>query len=116
MNSVPPASPERLAQRQLDAYNARDVEAFAACYAEDVDVRDLRTNDPILRGRAALHERYGKMFAATPDLRAEVGTRITCGPFAFDHEQVTRNGGRSEVVAIYEVKDGLIFRVWFARP
>ena len=51
-----------------------------------------------------------------PDLHAEVGTRITCGPFAFDHEKVTRNGGRSEVVAIYEVKDGLIHRVWFARP
>ena len=30
-------SPQALAQAQLDAYNARDLEAFVAVYAEDVE-------------------------------------------------------------------------------
>ena len=33
--------PAALAQRQLDAYNAHDLEAFLACYAYDVEVYEL---------------------------------------------------------------------------
>jgi hypothetical protein len=35
-------NPEAVVQRQLDAYNARDLARFVACYAEDVLVRQQR--------------------------------------------------------------------------
>ena len=31
-------SPEAIVQRQLEAYNARDLERFVACYGDDVRV------------------------------------------------------------------------------
>jgi uncharacterized protein (TIGR02246 family) len=104
-----------LAARQLEAYNRRDADAFAACYAEDVVVADLRTGKELMRGREELRARYAAMFAATPDLRAEVDRRIVMGQVAIDHERVTKQGALVEVVAIYEAKDGAIARVWFVR-
>jgi hypothetical protein len=46
--------PAAFAQRQLDAYNARDLERFIREYAEDVVVYRLPDPKPIIVGRAAL--------------------------------------------------------------
>ncbi len=37
-------TPESIVQRQLDAYNARDVEAFLACYTADCVIEDGEGN------------------------------------------------------------------------
>jgi len=112
-------TPERTAlgaaQRQLDAYNALDIDAFAVCFHEDVEVYDLPTGALKMKGRAALHASYGAMFASTPDLHAALVSRSTVGRFAFDREVVTGRGDTPvHAMAIYEVDDdGLITRVWF---
>jgi hypothetical protein len=36
--------PEQLIQRQLDCYNAKDIEGLLAAYAADVEHYDLRGN------------------------------------------------------------------------
>lgn len=110
---------EQLAQRQLDAYNARDLDAFAACYAEDVEARSLGSDEVLFRGRQSLRDRYGPMFRSSPELHCELVKRLVMGRFVFDEERVTgRDGGPgvSRVVAIYEVRDRLIRKIWFARP
>lgn len=110
---------ETMAQRQLDAYNARDLDAFVACYAKDVEVRDQKTGDLMMKGHTALRERYGALFGASPKLHCELVNRIVMGSFVFDQERVTgRNGGNevARVVAIYEVEGDAIAKVWFARP
>ena len=106
-----------LAQRQLDAYNARDIEAFVACYAEDVRIWDLHTQTLRMQGRQALRERYGPMFLAHPDLHAELVGRLAIGSTAVDQERVTGlvEGGVVHAIATYEVRDGLIRQVRFAR-
>ncbi len=108
---------ERLAQAQLDAYNAGDIDAFAACYAEDVEVFDLHSGERRMAGRDALREAYGRLFAENPDQHAELLGRIVQGATAVDHERVTgrARGGVVFAVAIYQVEDGAIRRVWFAR-
>lgn len=50
--------PEAFAQRQLEAYNARDLERFVREYAEDVVVYRLPDPSPIIVGRAALAAHY----------------------------------------------------------
>ena len=65
-------SPTDMAQRQLDAYNARDIEAFLACYAPDVEVRDFPSGALTMEGREAMRARYGDMFARCPDLHARL--------------------------------------------
>ena len=104
-----------LAQRQLDAYNAQDVETFAACYAEDVRVERLPGGEAVAEGRAALRTLYGDLFRSEPGRRAELLARMTCGRFAVDHERVTSAPGAAPrfAVAIYQVEGGLIRRVWF---
>lgn len=107
---------ERVVQVQLEAYNARDVEAFAATYADDVRIYDYPDR---LRyeGIDTLRARYGEAFRSGPDVRARISKRIVQGNFVIDHEHVTGrpDGVDVDAVAIYEVRNGRIQAVWFIR-
>ena len=101
---------------QVAAYNARDVDAFAACYAEDVVIEDADGN-VLARGRSQILEQYGPFFAAAPDLHAEIETRIRIGAHVIDEERITGAGPEPmHAVAIYHLADGLIDRVQFLGP
>jgi hypothetical protein len=103
-------------QRQLDAYNAQDLDAFMACYAQDVVLAGLN-GEVTERGSNAVRARYGALFARFPHNRARLVNRIDLGNVVIDHEDVEREPGgeRFQVAAIYTVRDGLIVRVDFAR-
>lgn len=109
--------PAALAQRQLDAYNARDLEAFLACYAEDCTVAAHPSGAEMMRGREAMRTRYGRLFDEHPDLHCTLLARVEHEVFAIDHEHVTglKPDEVVHAVAMYEVRDGLIQRVWFLR-
>ena len=100
--------------RQVEAYNARDVGAFAACYAEDLVIVDAGGAE-LTQGRAQLAEQYGRWFARNPELHVEIVSRIEIGAFVIDAEVVTGTpDGPMQAVAIYRVDDdGLIDRVQF---
>ena len=106
---------EAVVQAQVDAYNARNVDTFAALYAEDVRVHRLPEGDLILDGRSALRERYASFFEVSPDLNCTVVRRIVAGPWVVDREVVTgaRGGAPLRAVAIYKVQDDLIQTIWF---
>jgi hypothetical protein len=101
-------------QQQADAYNARDVETFVACYAEEVAIEDA---DGVVQksGRDMMRQQYGELFASCPDLHAEVPTRIRVGSYVVDEERVTGlPDGAVHAIAIYRLDDdGLIDRVRF---
>lgn len=111
-----PGETARLAQAQLDAYNAHDIDAFAACYAEDVEVYDLG-GALRFRGVDALHATYARVFATKPALHAELVGRLVVGDTAVDQERVTglRDDHEVHALAIYKVAGGRITHVWFAR-
>jgi imidazolonepropionase-like amidohydrolase len=110
-----PDTPEAVVQRQLEAYNRGDVEAFAATYAEDVELFDLGADPkPTRSGRAALVATYGPMLARLKP-QAAIASRTVTGSFVTDHERVTVNGNILDAVAVYQVEKGLIRRVWFAQ-
>ena len=110
-------SPEAVVQKQLEAYNAHNLDAFAATYADDVELTELPA-DVFVRGIAQLRERYAKPFA-DPTLHAEIVNRIVVGNTIVDHERVRRTfpegPGTMEALAIYVVENGKITRVWFRR-
>ena len=97
-------TPEAIVQKQLEAYNAHDLEAFAATYA--------------VRGIAQLRERYAPAFADAT-LHAEIVNRMVVGNTVVDHERVRRRfpegPGTLEAIAIYMVENGKIAKVWFRR-
>lgn len=102
-------------QRQLDAYNAHDVDALLATYAEDAE-HFAHPEQLIARGHDQLRERFTARFAE-PNLHAQLIHRCVMGTKVIDHEIVTRTfpegPGTLELVAIYEVQHGKIAKAWF---
>ena len=112
-DELAPDRPEDLVQRQLNAYNARDLEAFLACFAPEVTVRELDGRVK-LKGLAALRKSYGKLFTDHPGLHAEVTKRMILGTRIVDEERVTGLGPAPlRAAAIYEVKQNRITGIWF---
>ena len=105
-----------IAQAQLDAYNAQDLEAYVSFFAEDCVVSGLN-GVPTETSRAAITIRYAKAFAQFPENKAILKNRIAVGNTVVDHELVIRapGGEQFESIAIYTFKDGLISRVDFAK-
>ena len=106
------SNPETIVNKQLEAYNNRDVEEFAKTYAKDIKLYLLPDN-LTTDGITELKKRYEAMFNSVPDLNAEIMNRIVLGNKVIDKEKVTINGKIYYAIAIYEVKDGLISKVTF---
>lgn len=103
-------SPEAVVQRQLDAYNARDIDALLATYAPDA--RQYEHPGKLLAtGADEMRERMAVRFRE-PNLHARLLQRAVMGNIVIDHEEVTRTfpegTGTVNMVAIYEVVDGRI--------
>jgi hypothetical protein len=106
--------PAAFAQRQLDAYNARDLDRFVAEYTDDVAVFRLPGTDPILQGKQSFAEHYAKNRFNLPALHAKLVNRMVLGNKVIDQEYITgMPGSPMEVAAIYEVTPAGISRVWF---
>jgi hypothetical protein len=107
-------APEALVQKQVDAYNAHDVEAFAACYGPEIEFRTMDGKVNPEKGLAPLKRAYTELFKQLPGLRVKVLKRITQGAFVIDQQQADGMGPNPIIVtAIYEVSQGKIVRVWF---
>jgi imidazolonepropionase-like amidohydrolase len=110
-----PPSPETVVRRQVDAYNARDIDAFLSFYADDVVIRSLPSGEVVWDGKEAMRAPYARRFSENPELNCTITERIVHGDWVVDHELVTgaRDRPRFRAVATYEVRDGLIRNVWF---
>jgi hypothetical protein len=101
-----------IVQKQLDAYNAKDLDAFMAIYTESVKLYNY-PNELLSEGKDQMRKDYIAWFQRTPDLKASVKKRIVIGNKVIDEEQVTANGKIFNTVAIYEVENGRIRKVTF---
>jgi putative hydrolase of HD superfamily len=113
---MPILDPAAVVQAQLDAYNAKDIDALMLTYAPDA--QQFTLHGPLLaQGHEAIRPRYVARFVE-PDLHARLLSRTVLGNFVTDLEVVTRNFpeglGTVEMLCIYEVVDGRIQRASFA--
>lgn len=108
--------PVALIERQTEAYNARDLNRFVATYADSVQIFRMPAPAPAISGKSQLTEEYRVRFQS-PQLHADILSRIVLGNKVFDHERVSGIlADPIEAVAVYEVLDGLIHTVWFYFP
>ena len=78
MNAAATLSPAQIVQGQLDAYNAQDLDAHCAHFADDVVVAGL--NGEVARtGIDAYRAFYAKTFAEFPKNKATLLNRIVVG-------------------------------------
>lgn len=109
-------TPESIVAKQVNAYNARDLDAFLSYYSDDVKIYEF-PDDLMLESKQEIIPRYVERFKSKK-LHAKIIDRMVIGNKVIDREQVT---GRDDnkvvnVVAIYEInEEGLISKVWFVR-
>jgi imidazolonepropionase-like amidohydrolase len=111
-------SPAAVVQRQVDAYNAHDLERFVATYAEDAELFDLPdAAAPRVSGRESIRADYGALFRDFPNLHCTIVNRAIEGAYVFDQEMCTfePNDAPLRGTAIYLVEGALIKSVWFAQ-
>jgi hypothetical protein len=104
-----------IVRQQLDAYNARDIDGFMSCWAEDAEVFAWPA-EPVAKGADDIRARHIERFKE-PNLHAQLLSRVTVGGLVVDREIVTRNFpeglGTLDVIGIYELEEGRIRRAWF---
>lgn len=105
-------TPADLAQRQLNAYNFRNIDAFLEPYAEDVEVYNY-PDKLLFKGKEAMRKNYSQIFENTPNLHCELLGRIVQGNIVIDQERVQFRDKIVEAVAIYHVENGKIKKVYF---
>jgi hypothetical protein len=108
------SDPAIVIQRQLDAFNAKDLNSLLAIYADDAEMFE-HPDKLLAKGTAALRERFAVRFQE-PNLHAALLARVVMGDTVVDHERITRTfpegPGTMEVIMIYEVTAGRIIRAW----
>lgn len=104
---------EAAVQRQLDAYNARDLERFLAEFSPQVRVFRPPAVAPAIEGIDALRAFYASERFNRPALHAELLGRMVIGNKVVDHERIS--GVRDvpfEMVVVYQVVEGRIATLW----
>ncbi|WP_430411894.1 nuclear transport factor 2 family protein [Kordia sp.] len=105
-----------IVQKQVEAYNARNIQAFSALFSDDVKMYDfpkkLRSS-----GKAELEKRFGQMFKNTPDLFSYIEDRIASGNTVIDHEKVTfkKDEPAKEFIVMYIVENDKITEVYYIK-
>ncbi|MBI1343537.1 MAG: amidohydrolase family protein [Terrimonas sp.] len=115
--AFPPSSfvknkPEMLAQEQLNAYNAHNLEAFLAPYADDVEIYQF-PNTLQIKGKDAMRKAY-QFVAQSKGLYCRLVNRIISGNMVIDQEEVRGLGPDTlKGIAIYYIENGKISKVYF---
>ena len=109
-----PSHAEAVVQRQLLAYNRRDLDAFTREFTDDVLIYRMPKSEPSLSGKAALTAYYRDNRFNAPDLHAELVSRMVVGNKVVDHERITGlSDGVTELIAVYETTAAGISKAWF---
>jgi imidazolonepropionase-like amidohydrolase len=106
-------TPYALVQRQLNAYNGHNLEAFLEPYADDVEIYDF-PNKLQMKGKEAMRKAY-QFITQEPTLHCELRGRIIQGNTVIDHERVRFGKNVVEAIAIYKIENGKIKRVYFTQ-
>lgn len=111
-------TPEEVVQKQLEAYNQRDIESFMAVIDPEIKVYDFATAKNTMQGYDACKAFYSKLFNDSPNLHSTILTRTVFGNKVIDHESITGRNGNDEVlelVLIYEVENAKIHKITVLR-
>jgi len=115
-NSDDLATPaEKVIAAQLKAYNDRDLEQFVSHWAPDAKIYSW-PDGLVAEGLDEIAQAHAERFAQ-PHLHAVLLSRLAIDDLVIDRELVTRTEHDQpkvvQVIAIYEIKGGLIQRAWF---
>ncbi len=103
------AAPVDVVQRQLEAYNERDIEAFIETFHDTAIFVDFKTGEIRMKGKMDIKEKFDSYFKESPELHSDVIKRMEIGNSVIDHEHIVGSRGSAEmreIIMIYEVNEG----------
>lgn len=112
-------SPEQVVQRQLDSYNARDIEAFMSVIHPNVILVNHADDQVLAKGYDQVKSTYTDLFNSSPNLHSNLKDRMVMGNKVIDHESITGRQGNPEaieLIVIYEVEEEKIKKITVIRP
>lgn len=107
-------TPEKIVQKNLDAYNALDIETFMACFHDEIKMYNYGLEKPSAQGLDEVRKIYQGLFDRSPKLHSDIINRIIYANKVIDHESITGRLGNEtpiEMVLIYEVQDKKIIKI-----
>ncbi len=119
MKNIQAQNAEMVVQRNLNAYNAREIKAFMAEFTDDIKLINFSDQKIIAEGKSAIEKLYSELFEQSPSLHSTILKRIVLGNKVIDHESITGRKGNAEaieLIMIYEVKDDKIYKMTVIRP
>jgi imidazolonepropionase-like amidohydrolase len=111
-DSILHESPEAIVQRQVNAYNAHNIDAFINTFSDDVELYDFPATLSS-KGKDAMRKSYETMFKEVTNLYCEIEKRIVSGNKVIDQEKVRAGNQYIRAVAVYEIEKGKIRKVTF---
>jgi hypothetical protein len=106
-------SPLDLVERQLKAYNAKNIDAFLEPYADDVELYEF-PDKMVSKGKDAMRKDYEGMFKNIANLHCDIVGRIVQGNIIIDKESISGIGkNKFEATAIYHIEKNKIKKVYF---
>lgn len=106
-------SPLDLVERQLKAYNAKNIDAFLEPYADDVELYEF-PDKMVSKGKDAMRKDYEGMFKNIANLHCDIVGRIVQGNIIIDKESISGMGkNKFEATAIYHIEKNKIKKVYF---
>lgn len=114
-----PLTPLARVTAQIEAFNRHDADALAAGVAPDFVWFSVTSDATTVesRGREELRSGMRTYFRGLPDVSSKIEHLAVAGNFVSCRETVSwtskKGPRRQSCLTVYEVRDGLIFRVWY---
>ncbi|TFG74006.1 MAG: steroid delta-isomerase [Flavobacteriales bacterium] len=111
-------TPEQVVQKQLDAYNQRNIDQFMSTMDPEVVFYNFANGERTMEGAAACKAYYADLFENSPKLHSNILNRTVFGNKVIDHESIIGRNGSAEVVElvlIYQVDLAKITKVTVLR-
>ena len=108
-------TPRQIADQQLVAYNNHDLDAYCALFHDNATLIDLPSSHVVAEGIEQIRTMYKTRFEI-PRIQCKVHSTSDLANFAIDRETVYGlPDGPVDIVAMYEVIDSKIQRLFFIR-
>lgn len=104
--------PEDIVQKQVEAYNNKDIESFLNFYSDTVKIYNF-PNQLEMDGKEAMRKSYTSFFNNAKVLHCTITNRIVQNNKVIDQELVKFNDTQFSGVAIYEIENNKIIKVTF---
>ena len=108
-------APGQIVTRQIEAYNNKDIEANMVLFSDNFKMIRFSDGHVIINGKEECRKMYYQLFSNSPDLFAEVISRIDFDNKIILHEYVQGRNGIKEKTAqliIFEIVNNKIAKIY----